>query len=563
MTFGIDFGTSNSVVARSDGSSSEVVAVDSGNVPAQWRLPEFEDLFPSVLGVRDLQHTLCFGWAAKTASMNPVDAVKRMLGTQSAGASQSSAESPLLEEHHVWLGDRSFRSTAAAAALFVQMKAAAKNSFLDLSEAVVTVPANATGGARYRTRAAALLAGIKVKALLNEPTAAAISYVNDVDIPGKLLIFDWGGGTIDVTLLNYDGRYFEELSSRGVAALGGLEFDEALARIVLEKLGETPERLSLKERNRWRREVELTKISLSRQDLAEVPVDLPALGRSLMISRREYAAAVAPLIQRAMEPLQQCLDDAGFDAGQVDAVLMIGGTSQIPEAREAVAAVFGVDRIIPPELCNPMTAVARGAAIYSAALDDPDHKDRFSLVTNYDLGTAFDAGPRRGFQPIIRRNRTLIAKGEQRFPPSRPFASSVVVEIIEGEKGYLADSDRAFPLARLEVRLPKREQDPEKNAVIVRFLYDHSGILHVRVVHEATKSLLFDREIDSFGKDGTPLQDGLHAELVRLLSHTEVPFLDVVGQGRGDANGVPEEQVLAPADGLDLLVNAVSQDRIR
>ncbi|MFE2234137.1 Hsp70 family protein [Streptomyces sp. NPDC059442] len=560
MTFGIDFGTSNSVVARSDGSSSEIVAVDGGNVPAQWRLPEFEDLFPSVLGIRELQRTLCFGWTAKTASTAPVDAVKRMLGTRSAGTGQSDIDSPLLEEHHVWLGGQPFRSTAAAAALFTQMKEAAQRSFLDLTEAVITVPANATGGARYRTRAAARLAGINVKALLNEPTAAAISYANEIDIAGKLLIFDWGGGTIDVTLLDYDGKYFEELSSRGITALGGLEFDEALARIVLEKLGEIPEKMSRGERNRWRRDVELTKISLSRRDLLEVPLDIPALGKSLTISRKEYTTAVAPLIERAMEPLAQCLQDTGITPASVDAVLMIGGTSQIPEARDAVANIFGSDRIIPPELCNPMTAVARGAAIYSAALDDPDHKDRFSLVTSYDLGTAFAAGPRKGFQPVIRRNRTLAATGERRFIPSRPYASSVIVEIIEGEQGYPADSDRAFPLARLEVRLPRPEQDPERNAVLVRFLYDHSGILAVKVTHEETQRLLFSGEIDSFGKDGTPLQEGLQGELVRLLSHMDVPLIETGERPEGPNEA--ERQEGSPFFDPDLTVNGAPQARI-
>ncbi|MFG2879149.1 Hsp70 family protein [Streptomyces sp. NPDC048337] len=562
MTFGIDFGTSNSVVARSDGSSSEIVPVDGGNVPAQWRLPEFEDLFPSVLGVRELQRTLSFGWTAKTASDSPVDAVKRMLGTRSAGTGQADTDTPLLEEQHVWIGNKPFRSTAAAAALFAQMKTAAQRDFLDLSEAVITVPANATGGARYRTRAAARLAGITVKALLNEPTAAAISYANDIDIAGRLLIFDWGGGTIDVTLLDYDGKYFEELSSRGVAALGGLEFDEALARIVLKKLGQTPEKLSREERNWWRREVELTKISLSRRDMPEVPVDIPALGRSVTVSREEYTTAVAPLIERAMEPLAQCLQDTGISPANVDAVLMIGGTSQIPEARDAVASVFGADRILPPELCNPMTAVARGAAVYSAALDDPDHKDRFSLVTNYDLGTAFAAGPRKGFQPVIRRNRTLAAKGERRFTPSRPYASSVIVEIIEGEQGYPADSDRAFPLARLEVRLPRPEQDPERNAVLVRFLYDHSGILTVKVIHEATQRPLFSGEIDSFGKDGTPLQDGLHGELLRLLSHTEVPLIATGEQPAERDEDEEEEEPDPPASDPGLTVNGVPQMRV-
>ncbi|MFH9550055.1 Hsp70 family protein [Streptomyces sp. NPDC017435] len=571
MTYGIDFGTSNSVVARYNGETTEVLPVDSGNVPAQWREPEFEDLFPSVLSVRDFDRTLCFGWDAKTTTGEPVDAVKRMLGTRSAGRDQMDEGTPLLEEHHVWLGGEPFRSTAAAAALFAQMKAAASRHLLDLSDAVVTVPANATGGARYRTRAAARLAGVKVKALLNEPTAAAISYATDVDIPGRLLIFDWGGGTIDVTVLDYDGKYFEELTSRGIAALGGLEFDEALARIFMRKIGQVPENLTLHERNRWRRDVELTKIALSRRDVREREVDFPALGTSLRVSRDEYAAAVAPLVERAMEPLKQCLEDLRIGPDDIDAVLMIGGTSQIPEAREAVGSLLGADRIVDPGLCHPMTAVARGAAVYSAALDNHVDRERFSLVTNYDLGTAIAGGARKGFVPIIKRNRTLAARGERRFTPARSNASSVKVEIVEGEAGYAADSDRAFPLGELEVRFPKPEQEPERNAVVIDFRYDHSGILRVKVTHEASKRVLMEKEIDSFGKDGTPLQQGLDGELMRLLAHTEVPFLGDVSREAAQVGGAL--QAAAPtAEGTrvsvphgadhDLSVNGVPQKRI-
>jgi molecular chaperone DnaK (HSP70) len=525
LTYGIDFGTSNSVVARYNDGGTEVLPVGSESVPAQWYQPEFEALFPSVLSVRDLQRTLCFGWAAKTTRGEPVDAVKRLLGARAAtGTDPDESGTPHLGEEHVWIADQPFRSTAVAASLFAQMKSAGERNLLELSEAVVTVPAHATGGARYRTRAAARLAGIKVKALLNEPTAAAISYVNDVDIPGNLLVFDWGGGTIDVTILEYDGKYFEEQTSRGIAALGGLEFDETLARVILTKLGQVPERLTRHERQRWRRNVELTKIALSRREVKEIPFDMPELGTTVTISRDEYLTAFTPLIQHAMEPLQQALDDLRYGPNDIDSVLMIGGTSQIPEAREAVGQLLGEDRIVDPGLCHPMTAVARGAAIYSAALDDPDKYEQFTLVSSHALGTAFAAGARKGFRPIIKRNSTLIARGEERFTPAKPGASSLNVEIIEGEEGYPADSDRAFPLSRLEVRLPKPERIPDDNAVLIHFRYDISGILHVRVTHERTGQVLRENVIDSFGEDGTPLQQGLDSELERLLNYIEIPF---------------------------------------
>ena len=571
MSYGIDFGTSNSVVARYDGERTEILPVGSEGVPAQWYQPEFEALFPSVLSVRDLQRTLCFGWEAKTTQGEPVDAVKRLLGTRAAAdAGLEESGIPQLGEEHVWIADQPFRSTAVAASLFAQMKAAGERNLLDLSEAVVTVPAHATGGARYRTRAAARLAGIKVKALLNEPTAAAISYVNDVDVPGVLLVFDWGGGTIDVTILEYDeDKYFEEQTSRGIATLGGLEFDEALARIVLRKLGKVPERLTQRERQRWRRSVELTKIALSRRDVEQVPFDIPELGTTVTITREEYLTAVSPLIRRAMEPLQRALDDLNYGPEDIKTVLMIGGTSQIPEARDAVGQIVGDHRIIDPRRCNPMTAVARGAAIYAAALDDPDRYHQFTLVTSYDLGTAFDAGPRKGFRPIIKRNSTLVAHGDERFTPARPGAASIIVEIIEGEEGHDANSERAFPLSRLEVKLPKPERNPADNAVRIYFRYDISGILQVKVTHERTGQVLMEKEIDSFGADGTPLQEGLDRELERLLSHIDIPFPQSSESAEEScvedaAEPVGEPSPLSAAGQPDsaLTVNGVPQTRL-
>ncbi|MET7920727.1 Hsp70 family protein [Streptomyces avermitilis] len=415
-----------------------------------------------------------------------------------------------LEEHHVWVGSEKFRSTVAAASLFSRMKEGVSAQLLDLSDAVVTVPANATGGARYRTRAAAALGAVRVRALLNEPTAAAISYARDVPIPGRFLVFDWGGGTIDVTVLDYDDGLFEEQTSRGITALGGLEFDNALAKLIQQKIGLTADQLTKAERRRWRRSVELMKIALSSVPMDgalffDLPIGLaPSVSRrEVRITAAEYTEAVTPLITRPLEPVQQALADLAISSDDIDSVLMIGGTSQIPQVRHALGELLGHDRIVDSGLCRPMTAVARGAAIYAASLDGElgDDKD-FSLVTSYDLGTAVSAGERKGFRAIIRRNATLPAEGSANFYPDTPGASFVRVPVIEGEVGYSADSDRAFPLSNIEVDLPTREQDIRRNRIEIKFRYDESGILRFTATHAATGKQLVEREIDSFGPDG-------------------------------------------------------------
>ncbi|MET8208562.1 hypothetical protein ABZT51_21385 [Streptomyces sp. NPDC005373] len=172
-------------------------------------------------------------------------------------------------------------------------------------------------------------------------------------------------------------------------------------------------------------------------------------------------------------------------------------------------------------------------------------------------------------KPHHRRSQGTFSFSRESSTDIQPVdPGSVNVEIIEGEAGYPADSDRAFPLAQLEVRLPKPERDPERNAVLVQFRYDHSGILGVKVTHEGTKAPLFGGEIDSFGKDGTPLQAGLDSELVRLLSHSEVPFL-TDGARASDtqdepqqAPGEEEPQTPLPTRDADLSVNGVAQQRL-
>lgn len=261
----------------------------------------------------------------------------------------------------------------------------------------------------------------------------------------------------------------------------------------------------------------------------DLPVGLAPLisKREVRITAAEYTEAITPLITRALEPVQQALEDLAITPDAIDSVLMIGGTSQIPQVRHALGELLGHDRIVDSGLCRPMTAVARGAAIYAASLDGElgDDSD-FSLVTSYDLGTAVIAGEQRGFQAIIHRNATLPAEGMKTFHPSKPGASCVRVPVIEGEVGHSADSDRAFPLANIEVPLPNREQDVQRNKIEVKFRYNESGILHFTATHVATGVVLSEREIDSFGPDGTPLQQGLEEELTRLLAHTIRPFAD-------------------------------------
>jgi molecular chaperone DnaK (HSP70) len=523
MTFGIDFGTSNSVVARWTGNATEVIRVDSAALPAEWNRPGFDELFPSVVSLRDIQRTLCFGWSAKCETAEPQDAVKRMLASKPKAMDEDDAAvGTVPEEHEVWLGDEPFRSTAVAAALFDRMRDGVRRNLREMDAAVVTVPANATGAARYRTRAAARLAGIKVKALINEPTAAAISYAHDFPGEGRFLVFDWGGGTIDVTLLEHYDGIFDEIASRGITALGGLEFDEELVKLVLQKLGSHPERLTRQEARRWRRHVELTKIALSQPDTDQVLFEPLGGFAPVVIHRDEFEQAVEPLVRRALVPLEECLHDVGLVADDLDAVLMIGGTSQIPLVRREVERVLGA-AVVDSRLCKPMTAVARGAAITAAEIDGLVPETTISVATSHDLGLSFDAGGRRGFASLIPRYSTLPARGTRSAMPAVRGASKVVLEIVEGDGERAADDERTFPLARLELPVPQPNAEPSDNVFDVDYHYDRSGILKVHATARHSGTVILDEELDCFGPDGTPIAQGADRELERLLRRIVEP----------------------------------------
>jgi len=524
MTFGIDFGTSNSVVARWTGNGTEVIRVDSAGLPAEWNRPGFDELFPSVVSLRDIQRTLCFGWSAKCETEEPQDAVKRMLASRPNGMDEdgTSPAGMVPEEHEVWLGDEPFHSTTVAAALFDRMKAGVRRNLRELEEAVVTVPANATGAARYRTRAAARLAQIKVKALINEPTAAAISYAHDFPGEGRFLVFDWGGGTIDVTVLEHYDGIFDEMASRGITALGGLEFDEELVKLVLTKLGTHPERLTRREARRWRRHVELSKIALSQPGTDQVLFEPLGGHAPVVIHREEFEHAVRPLVRQALVSLEECLQDVGLTAGDLDAVLMIGGTSQIPLVRREVEHILRRE-VVDAQLCKPMTAVARGAAITAAEIDGLVPDTTISVATSHDLGLSFEAGGRRGFHTLIPRYSTLPARGTSSAMPAVRGAAKVVLEIVEGDGKRAADDERTFPLARLELPVPQPTADPKSNVFDIAYHYDRSGILKVHAKTRHTGAVILDEELDCFGPDGTPIAQGLDRELQRLLRRIDEP----------------------------------------
>ncbi|WP_246554138.1 Hsp70 family protein [Streptomyces paradoxus] len=288
------------------------------------------------------------------------------------------------------------------------------------------------------------------------------------------------------------------------------------------KLGSHPERLTRQEARRWRRHVELTKIALSQPETDQVLFEPLGGLRPVVIHREEFEQAVEPLVRRALVPLEECLRDVGLAAEDLDAVLMIGGTSQIPLVRTEVERVLGA-AVVDSRLCKPMTAVARGAAITAAEIDGLIPETAISVATSHDLGLSFEAGGRRGFAPLIPRYSTLPARGTRSAMPAVRGASKVVLEIVEGDGERAADDERTFPLARLELPVPQPNAEPSSNVFDVDYHYDRSGILKVHATARHTGTVMLDEELDCFGPDGTPIAQGADRELERLLRRIDEP----------------------------------------
>ncbi|MEH0633274.1 Hsp70 family protein [Streptomyces bottropensis] len=492
---GIDFGTTNSVAAQWNGEYIELLEIGGQGLDANWRREGFELLYPSVVGTSSLRPGTLFGWEAKLRSEQAVEACKRMLR----------------EEPFVKLGGERFAATTAAAGVFHAIAgAAAEEAATEIREAVITVPANATGAARFRTREAARAAGITVRMLLNEPTAAAIAYAHEMEIDGEFLVFDWGGGTMDATLLLHDDGFFDEKASRGVNRLGGMEIDARLRRMVLDR-APARGRWSDSEKRMFALEIERAKILLSHQDSVRVQTPDDAI---VEIGQDEFSEAIQDLINQALDPVEECLEQARINPRDLTAVLMIGGSSQIPAVRAAVSEALDCE-LVDSALCDPMTAVAEGAAISAAAMDG-ELESTIRVVNTHALGTVTkNRDGRRKFSSLIDRNQRLPQQRVKSYEPTKDNVSQLTVEVWEGDPDREVDHPDNVKLTDLILTYPQRGR-AEDGVFDLEYTYSKEGLLTVRATLQKTGEVVLDGEVKVFG-DGNVLPE-VKKELDRLLA---------------------------------------------
>ncbi len=485
---GIDFGTTNSAAAIHTGSGAEVIRI--GEPPADWAAMGFDKVLPSVVAL-DESRNLLFGWEAKSYHTDKkFEAIKRLFK----------------EEETTTAGEETFFVEEVAAALFRYIRTKVLSAGIDFASSVITVPANSRGLARYRTKVCAGIGGIEPLALINEPTAAAMAYASRHVSDGQtILVFDLGGGTLDVTVLEPREGVFFEQASKGIGRLGGLDFDAAILREIKAEVPQA-DRWTPIDTQRIRLEVEKAKIRLSEGKVDETVIVDEALP-GFRLTRPRFNEITRHLVERAAEPIERVMQDLRLHAGDIDLLLMVGGSSKIPAVRQFVAELVGRE---PATGVDPMTAVAEGAAVAAAILTgDLDDRD-FFVSTEHALGTivADPSMQRLRFAPIIPRNQKLPARQRDLFSPVTDYQDSVRVQVVEGDPDKPLDHPDNQILTEFDVPFDPPRPASEAGFELT-YHYDTDGLLHIDVVDAMTGDQLTDRVTISFkgAKTGRDLVD--------------------------------------------------------
>ena len=469
---GIDLGTTNSAAAFLGPDGPQIIPNAVGG-----------RLTPSVVGV-DESGTILVGAAAKELQvLHPercASLFKRYMGT----------------DRKLTAGGREFAPEELSGLVLRALKADAEAFFgHPVSRAVITVPAYFNDRQRKATIAAGKIAGWTVERILNEPTAAAIAYgFHDSGADKKLLVFDLGGGTFDVSVVELFEGTLEVKASSGESALGGEDFTRALAARVLGKLGISYEQAEARAPRRVSRLVqqcERAKCALSREERVTVRVpdvkgEFPADAAEVTVTREHLEAWVAPTLARIELPVRRVLGDAKLARDQIDEVILVGGATRMPLVVKRVTELLGKE---PRRRLNPDEVVALGAAVQAGLVGKAEAVEELVVtdVAPFTLGIAISkqlGGDLRDgyFDPVIDRNTTIPVSRVKRYSTVHPNQTALVIRVYQGESRRIEDN---MPLGEFEVRgIPP---GPAHQPVDVRFTYDLNGVLEVEATIVATK----------------------------------------------------------------------------
>ena len=454
-TIGIDLGTTNSCVAVIEGGEPVVIANAEGARTT-----------PSVVAFSKTGERMVGQVAKRQAITNPdrtISSIKREMGT----------------DHKVTIDGKSYTPQEISAMILQKLKGDAE-AYLgeSVTSAVITVPAYFTDAQRQATKDAGKIAGLDVKRIINEPTAAALSYGIDKEDDQKIMVYDLGGGTFDVSIIEMGDGVQEVLATAGNNSLGGDDFDKRVMDWIINSfkvsdgIDLSGDKMAMQ---RIKEAAEKAKIELS--GMTSASINLPFITADatgpkhldLTLSRAKFNELTADLVEKTMGPVRQALSDSGLSIGEINKVLMVGGSSRIPAVQEAVKKLIGKE---PFKGINPDECVAIGAALQAGVLGGEVQGLLLLDVTPLSLGVETMGGV---MTKIIDRNTTIPTKKSQIFSTAADGQTQVEVNVLQGEREFARDN-KQLGLFKLDGIAPAPRGIPQ---IEVTFDIDANGIVNV------------------------------------------------------------------------------------